>query len=149
MEDSKKILTPWHLWLVGTLAILFNGMGAFDYVMTQNGNEEYLQNTAGFSLEQIEYFARFPSWADALWAIGVWGGVLGGILLLLKKSLAVPVLFCSFVGGAAGMSHIYIFSNGLEVVGTLGNITFAVIIVNFGYGFFHYARSMKQKGVLG
>jgi hypothetical protein len=31
---APNIVTPWHLWLVGVLALLWNSFGAFDYVMT-------------------------------------------------------------------------------------------------------------------
>ena len=142
---SGNTKSPWHLWVVGTVATLFNGVGALDYVMTQTNNEEYLKG-AGLNQEQIDFFANFPAWADALWAIGVWGGVLGGILLLLRKSRAVQVLLFSFIGGTASMSNMYIFSNGREVVGD--HAAFAVVIVVLAYGFFHYARLMKKKGIL-
>ena len=149
MNKSERTKASWHLWLVGAVAILFNGMGAFDYVMTQTQNEEYLKSTAGFTQEQIDFFATLPAWSDAMWAIGVWGGILGGILLLLRKSLSVLVLLCSFIGATISLSYFYIFSNGEDVVGDPGNVAFALFIVILAYGFLHYARSMKQKGVLG
>ena len=30
---DMTIKTPWHLWLVGVIAVLFNAIGAFDYFL--------------------------------------------------------------------------------------------------------------------
>lgn len=32
-----------------------------------------------------------PSWMTTVWAVGVWGALLGTVLLLLRRSLAAPV----------------------------------------------------------
>lgn len=29
---------PWHLWLIGIIAVLWHAGGAFDYLMTQTNN---------------------------------------------------------------------------------------------------------------
>ena len=59
---------PWHLWAVGIVGLLWSGMGAFDYLMTQTENESYM---AQFSPEQLEFFYGFPTWTVAFWAIAV------------------------------------------------------------------------------
>src|SRR3546814_16425474 len=74
--------TPVHLWAVGVLSLLWNAVGAFDYMMTKLGNADYL---SAFTPEQIAYFQGFPLWANIGWAFGVWGSVLGSILLLARK----------------------------------------------------------------
>ena len=66
--------TPWHLWVVGIFAVLFNAGGAFDYVMTQTANETYMSQ---FSADQIAWFDRFPRRVQASWAIAVWSAVAG------------------------------------------------------------------------
>ena len=83
---SPAVATPKHLWVVGVLALLWNCMGAFDYVMTESRNASYLR---GFTRQQLDYFFGFPAWVIACWAIAVWGGVAGSLLLLLRKRLAV------------------------------------------------------------
>ncbi len=50
--------TRWHLWLVGIAALLWNGFGAFDYVMTESHNATYMSL---FTPEQIDYFEAFPA----------------------------------------------------------------------------------------
>src|SRR3546814_17451825 len=50
---NTTVKTPWHLWVVGGLSLLWNAIGAFDYTMTKMDNAAYL---AGFTPEQIAYF---------------------------------------------------------------------------------------------
>ena len=81
--------TAWYFWLIGIVALLWNAMGAMDYLMTQTRNDAYM---SAFTPEQLAFFYGFPSWVIASWAIGVWGGVLGLLLYayaLRKRGLLV------------------------------------------------------------
>lgn len=136
---------PWHLWLVGILGLLWNLMGAYDYLMTQTQNEAYMSQ---FTPEQLEYFYGFPSWAVAFWAVAVWGGVLGTILLLLKKRLAVPVFMVSFLSMVVTSVYNFILSDGLEMMGGVGPLLFSALIFLFALGLWIYSRAMAKRGVL-
>ena len=56
MPDTHRTKTPWHLWIIGVVALLWSAIGAFDYVMTQTKNESYM---GMFTSEQLEFFLRF------------------------------------------------------------------------------------------
>jgi hypothetical protein len=136
---------PWHLWLVGILGLLWNLMGAYDYLMTQTQNEAYMSQ---FTPEQLEYFYGFPSWAVAFWAVAVWGGVLGTILLLLKKRLAVPVFMVSFLSMVVTSVYNFILSDGLEMMGGVGPLLFSALVFLVALGLWIYSRAMAKRGVL-
>jgi len=146
-DDATRTLqpTPRHLWVVGILALLWNAVGAFDYLMTETRNQAYLDR---FTPEQLEFFSGFPAWLIAFWAIAVWGAVLGSVLILLRKRLAAPVLLASFLAMVVTATHNFIFTNGLEVMGT-GGAAFSVVIFVLSLGLWLYARAMAQRGVLG
>jgi hypothetical protein len=129
---------------VGVLALLWNAMGAFDYLMTETQNEGYMGR---FTPEQLEYFYGFPAWLVAFWAIAVWGGVLGAILLLLRKRFAVETFLVSFVAMVVTTIRNYLFSDGLEAAGGSG-LVFSVVIFVVALLLYLYARAMKNKGVL-
>ena len=95
--------TPWHLWVVGVLAVLWNSYGAFDFAATMIRLEPYLEGFLGMSGSQIDFFLSFPWWQKVLWLIGTWGGFLGAVLLLMRKRLAVWFLGASFLGALASM----------------------------------------------
>ena len=69
IQSSESTKAPWHLWVIGVLTLLWNAMGAFDYLMTQTQNEAYMSE---FTPEQLEFFYNFPTWMVAFWALAVW-----------------------------------------------------------------------------
>ena len=144
-QDASNGLTPWHLWVVGIFAVLWNAMGAFDYLMTETQNEAYMGQ---FTPEQLEFFYGFPTWVVAFWAIAVWGGVLGAILLLLRKKLAASVFLVSFLAMVVTTVHNFVLSNGLEAIGDPFALFFTGLIFVFALLLYVYARAMTNRGVL-
>lgn len=144
-QAASKGRIPWHLWVVGIFAVLWNAIGAFDYVMTETRNEGYLSS---FTPEQLEYFYGFPAWIVAFWAIAVWGGVLGAVLLVLRKSLAVPVFLVSFISMVVTSIYNFGLSDGLKVMGDPFSLVFSGLIFVFALLLFFYARAMKNREVL-
>ncbi len=139
-------ITPKHLWVVGIVALLWNAVGAMDYVMTQTRNEAYMGQ---FSPEELAFFYGFPTWVVAAWAIAVWGGVLGAVLLLLRKRLAVPVFLASLVAMVITTFHNFVLSDGMEVMGKdLMALGFTVVIFLVAIALFLYARAMQKRGTL-
>jgi hypothetical protein len=112
--------------------------------MTQTKNEAYMSQ---FSAEQLEFYYGFPAWLVAFWAIAVWGGVLGSILLVMRKKLAVPVLFVSFLCMVVTTIHNYGFAGAADIGGGK-ELFFSVVIFVVALALPIYARSMAKKGVL-
>src|SRR6185312_7485189 len=123
---SLRVVTPWHVWLVGVLALLWNCVGAFDYFMTESHNASYL---SAFTPQQLAYFDSFPAWVVATWALGVWGGVLRSVLLLLRRKSAVPVFVISLVGMLITFFHNYMLADWFATMGGMSGLAFTVAIV--------------------
>ena len=137
--------TPWHLWLVGIAGGLWSAIGVLSFMLTQLNVEAVMSR---FPEQQRAYFASFPLWADAFWALGVFAGVLGCLLLLLQNRLAVPVLFASLIGAVvANLGGLFLLG-GMEVMGETNALGFAIFPIVFAAFLAYYARAMKQKGVL-
>lgn len=145
MIDSMTTRTPWHLWVVGVGAALWNAMGCADYTMTQVQGDAWLTSMK-MTPAQIEYFHAMPAWTHAAWAIGVWGGLLGAILLLLRKKLALPVFVVSFLGWLAGAVYAFGMSDGMEMMGDKWPMQ--VVIGAACVFFIWYAWTMSKRGVL-
>ncbi|MGD8413001.1 MAG: hypothetical protein PVF33_02140 [Candidatus Latescibacterota bacterium] len=144
MAETQERKTPLHLWIVGIVSLLWNLMGAFDYIMTQTQNEAYMGQ---FSPEQLEFFYSFPAWLVAFWALAVWGSVLGSVLLLLRKKWAAPVFIVSFLCMVITSIRNYGFAGGAEIMGGMG-LLFSVVIFVVALALVVYARGMAGKGVL-
>ena len=136
--------TPVHLWVVGVLTLIWNSMGAFDYLATQLELESYMSQ---YSEAQLAYFYGFPTWVVAFWAIAVWSAFVGSIFLLMRKKWTV----CAFAISIAGMcvTTIYNFgmTNGAEVMGWFG-VFFSVAIWVISIFVLVYAWMQKKRGVL-
>jgi len=145
MIDSTR-KAPWHLWVVGVVALLFNSIGVFDYVMSMMQGESYMAS-AGMTPAQIAHYMEMPTWMTATWAIGVWGAFLGSLLLLLRNKLAFPVFVISLAAFLLSLVYTYLLTNGGEGMGSSMAIISAVIAVLLLF-FAGYSRAMTQRGVL-
>jgi hypothetical protein len=148
MSTDARTMSParadWKLWTIGIAALLWNAVGALDYVMTQTKNASYMGQ---FTAEQLEYFYGFPAWCVACWAIAVWGGVLGSVLLLLRKRLAVPVFLVSLVAMVLTTVYNFGLSDGVRIMGS-GAAAFSAVIFVIAVALYLYARSLARRGVL-
>lgn len=143
-STSRK--TPWHFWAVGILGLLWNGFGGYDYTMSMTQGDAYLQ-AAGMNQAQMAYYHAMPAWTVAAWAIGVWGALLGTILLLLRSKWAVHAFAASILGLVASLIYTHFLSEGGKLMGQQGLIMNGVIFAGCAF-FLWYARRAAQKGLL-
>ncbi|MDE1466124.1 hypothetical protein [Aurantiacibacter sp. D1-12] len=136
--------TPWHLWVIGIVSLLWNAGGIMSYLMTELNMLDSLEMTP----DQIAYFSSFPTWAVAFWAMGVWGAFIGSALILLRRKLAVTSFGISIVG-LIGTTYYERFVGDLpESFNTAGQYAFAAAIWIITIALFFYARAMTARGVL-
>lgn len=140
--------TPWHLWLVGVLSLAWNSVGAYDYLMTNTKGDAYMR-ASGMTQEMIDYFNAMPTWMYGPWAFGVWGAVLGSILLLLRSRWAVHAFAVSFLGALVNMIY-QKFMNPMpplpEALAAMGYMAYVITVIAAFLAW--YAWSMNKKGVL-
>src|SRR5688572_10859457 len=98
--------TPWHLWVVGLFGVLWNGMACFDYVMTNISGADHLRS-AGMSEAVIAYVTGYPAWMTVVWAIAVWGGLAGAVLLLLRRKWALHSFAASLAAFAIYLGYMF------------------------------------------
>jgi hypothetical protein len=136
--------TPVHLWIIAVLALLWNLMGAFDYLATKLELEFYMSQ---FSPEQLAYFYGFPAWAVAGWAFGVWGAVAGSAGLLLRRKWSVWAFAVSLAGMLVSSIYTLGLSEGAAMMGA-GGVIFTAVIWVVAIFLLVYARAMANRGVL-
>ena len=151
MATTAEGRTPAHLWIVGILALLWNGWGGYDYIMTKTRNIDYLTSMMpGVDPnEMLAYIDAYPVYAQSGWGLGVWAGVLGSILLLMRSRYAVWSFAASLVGMALSFGYMLFLAPpmpGEEEMGLMAY--FPVVIVIVGIALYLYARAQQRKGVL-
>lgn len=142
--NENRTRTPWHLWVIGIVALLWNAVGAFDYLATKLQLEPYMSN---FSQEQLEYFYGFPAWAVACWAVGVWGALLGSLALLLRKSFAVWLFGASILGMVGTTVYNFVLSDGAAIMGE-GAVAFSAVIWAIALFLYFYSVAMAKRRVI-
>ena len=140
--ETQPVHPPWHLWVVGVLAVLWNGFGAFDFTATVTRWAPYMSN---FTEEQQAFFYSFPAWQYVIWACGVWGALIGSILLLMRSRYAVWAFAVSLAGAAASMIHGMSLK---DVPEGASNPAFAAAIILIAALLLFYAWRMTRRGVL-
>lgn len=144
--------TPAHLWVFGILSLLWNGFGAYDYVMSQLRDPAYLEATMGpmgITVEEsIAFLDSFPVWASAVWAIGIWGSVLGSILLLMRSRHAVIAFLVSLAGAVLSFAYQFTIDLPPQMADSAMTKVMPFVIVGAIVLQWWYARRQAANGVL-
>ena len=138
---DATVKTPWHLWAVGVVTLLWNAVGIMSYMMTELGQLDAL----GMTPDQIAYFDTFPAWATAFWALGVWGAFFGSLLLLLRSRFAVHSLAISVVG-LIGTTYFQRVATTLPADMQNNGLDLAIWVITLFT--LWYALKMRREGVL-
>ena len=144
----ETVKTPWHLWLVGVLSLLWNGFGAFDFIQTTTRGEAYMR-AAGFDDAMIAYYEAMPGWMYVPWTLGVWGAVIGSVMLLLRRRWAVPAFGLSLLGVLVSLIYGKLINPPppappeLAAMSWMPIVILLIAVLLFGYPF-----NMRKRGVL-
>lgn len=151
MDKHLKARTPWHLWVVGIVSLAWNAFGANDYLQTQLGNLAYFESMMdgieATPQQALAYFQSYPAWVHGAWAVGVWGAVLGSLLLLLRTRFAVHAFALSLLGLATTTVYQMVVGQPDWVQNTTTTII-TIVIWSIATFLLIYAASMCSKGVL-
>jgi len=129
-------------WVVSLIALIWNLLGAMAYIAQVTMSPEAFQALPENERALME---SAPTWATSAFAIAVWGGVLGCILLLLRKKLATMVLIISFIGVLVQMYHSFFISNSIEVYGP-GGMVMPVMVLGIGMFLIWFSRKSSANG---
>ena len=135
----------WQYWAIAVVGLLWNCVGATDYTMTAMQVESYV---AMMTAEQRAYVDAFPAWSIAFWALGVWGALIGSLLMLLRKKLAVTAFAVSLLGLLGTTIYQYGVSDAPDSFKTPGTMAFSAAIWLIALFLFWYARKKRDEGVL-
>ena len=100
MDKEATGNVHWSFWLISVIALLWNVGGAINYLMQTN--VEFVATLPDTHRAIIE---GRPLWATGGFALGVFGGALGCILLLFKKAFSFYVFIASLTGIIVTMVH--------------------------------------------
>ena len=142
---TERPKTPVWFWIVGVVALIWNGFGAVDYTLTQMGNEAYL---SAFTEEQLAFYLGFPLWYEAVWAIAVWSAMLGSAALLIRTRFAAPLFLVSIAFYIISAAYLFGFTAAYDLMGGIGGVIFSLVIFLSLVAFWRVASWGVKAGVL-
>ena len=150
MATTAQSRTPIHLWIIGGLSLLWSCFGAYDYLMTRMRSTDYIASAMPGVDPQaaLAWIDRFPLYAQLGWGLGVWMGLLGSVMLLVRSRWAVGAYALSLIGAVLGLGYQIVAAPPLEGAHGPMMTVMPYVIILLALGLFVYARAMAKKGLL-
>ena len=88
---------PYWLWAAAGFGVLWNLYGLYQFVGTFSQTHASLMS-AGMSAAQAEVYLALPGWVNAMFGIGVVGGLVGSLALAAGRRGSQAILAVSLAG---------------------------------------------------
>jgi hypothetical protein len=122
-------------------AILFMALGCWGYLMS------VMTDPSDLPLDQRNLMLARPMWMIAAYALAVWVGLAGAILLLMRRKLAEPLLLVSLICAVLTFLPYAVVPAVSDLV-TTNDIAVAVVVVLITATIYSFARHSRMRGWL-
>ena len=142
MDDryTPRPLAKWF-WAGAIASLLFMILGCVSYIFNVTSNP------ASLPVDQRAMMEAVPKWMVAAFAIAVWVGLAGTIMLVMRRKLAEPLLLVSLLAVLVQFSAYFVDRELREVMPSDGYVI-PVVIVLLTWTVFWFARHSRQRGWL-
>lgn len=123
MEGVKA---PMWFYFVATFSLLWNIMGFLAFVIQMTITPEAMTQ---MSPDQIKLYESTPVWVDLIFGFAVVSGVLGCLLLILRKAISYKVLLASLVAVFVQMGYVFGIQQAAIILGNDSLIMPSVVIL--------------------
>lgn len=143
MTTTTTKLPTWF-WVVSGIALVWNLMGVMAFIGNATISAEAL---ATLPEAQQNLIKTTPMWAMIAFAVATFGGAIGSIGLLLRKSWAKMAFIVSLIGIGVQLLHGLVLSDALEVYGGAGLIM-PILTTSIGAFLIWFAGDAEKRGWL-
>ena len=130
-----NIKIHWSFWLISSIALVWNVMGSLNFIMQMDPD-----TLANYPESAQALIVSRPSWATIAFAVAVFGGAIGDILLLLKKAIAYYLFTASLLGVIFANIHTLLVTSATDIL--IGSFMSLVVSISL----IIYTRYVKTKG---
>jgi len=135
---NKNIVSRvhWSFWVIGAVALIWSAGGVINYFMQMN-----LDVLATYRESERAIVDGRPAWATGAFALAVFSGALGCVLLLFRKSAAFYMFIASLLGVGVTMIHTVSIGFDFSLVEILGLILLPLMVAGFLIWYSKWAAS--------
>lgn len=138
MNDKTVDRVHWSFWVISVVTLIWNVIGIINFFAQMNPDVI----TAYRESERAIIEGR-PAWATGGFAMAVFGGALGCLLLLLRKSAAYYLFIASLFGVIVAMTHTLRVGIAFGLGEILGIILMPLVVAAF---LIWYSKQAESKG---
>lgn len=139
-ETSPRPVAAWFL-PAAIASLLFMALGCIMYLM------HVLTDPSTLTFEQRTAWDAEPVWVTGAYAVAVWGGLAGTVLLVLRKTLAEPLLMLSLAATLVWLAGLLVVA-GLRENMSANDLLVAIVVTAITWTIFWFARHSRQRGWL-
>lgn len=140
MDDDEFKPRPVAGWYMpaAVASLLFMAFGCVMYLM------HVLADPNAMPLDQRAAYDAEPMWVTAAYAVSVWVGLAGTVMLVLRKKLAELLLGVSLAAVLAWLAGLLLVSNLRENM-SANDLIVALIVTALTWTIFWFARHSRQR----
>lgn len=127
LGSAPAVKAPIWFWAAAAFGLIWNVYGVYQFMGTFSQTMESLM-AAGMTAEQAAIYLALPAWITVVFAIGVFGGLAGSVLLMLRRAVAMPVFTVSLMGYIALFSGDYAYGIFENIPTQLAILAFVVVV---------------------
>ena len=125
-------------------ALIWNLLGVFAFIMHLMMTPEMISK---LPLDQQAAYSNVPLWSTIAFAVAVFGGTLGCILLLAKNAFATPTFALSLVAIFTQQFHNFIVINSIKMLG-VSAVFMPILVIVIAFLLLYLSIKSKQQGWL-
>ena len=141
MAEEYPAVAPRWITLAALAALAWEILGCAMYVM------QVSVDPAALPADQRQLWDATPAWMTGAYAVVVWVGLVGAILLLMRRKLAEPLLLVSLIAVIVQFSGLLLLPEIRNLVSSDMLFLPFLIIVVCGV-IWHLARRARRSGWL-
>lgn len=142
MDTAAVAPRRWTFWVIAFIALLWNLIGLAIFVMQVNLTPEMI---AAMPAPQRAVYEATPAWINIVFGVSVVSGVLGAIILLLKKRWAILLFLVSLLAIVLQLLGAYAVTPVWQASGAAG-LALPVMLVVIALYLWWYSRDAAAKG---
>jgi uncharacterized protein with PQ loop repeat len=143
---TTETKSPAWFWIVAILLVLWEAMGCYACTMQIRLGAAAMGPVDDWSLK---YYAALPVWYNWVYVVATFGGLLGGLALLLRNRRAALVFWISFAAIIVMFGYAFVATDLIAHKGLSRVLPFPLLIAAVGAFSVWFAGFAAKKGWIG